>query len=54
MDCGEDVSAWLSKFLGKPCRLIRQSSDFLREMKNGRAKGKNCPDSLTVCHQAFT
>ncbi|XP_057197994.1 molybdenum cofactor sulfurase isoform X1 [Triplophysa rosa] len=38
VDCGEKVSAWLSEFLGKPCHLIRQSPDFLREIKNGRRK----------------
>ncbi|KTG06354.1 hypothetical protein cypCar_00022129 [Cyprinus carpio] len=38
-DCGEEVSAWLSVFLEKPCRLIRQRPEFLHDMKFGRAKG---------------
>uniref|UniRef100_A0A8C2DY40 Molybdenum cofactor sulfurase n=1 Tax=Cyprinus carpio TaxID=7962 RepID=A0A8C2DY40_CYPCA len=37
-DCGEEVSAWLSVFLEKPCRLIRQRPEFLHDMKFGRAK----------------
>ncbi|XP_073775280.1 molybdenum cofactor sulfurase isoform X4 [Danio rerio] len=38
VDCGEEVSAWLSEFLGKPCRLIRQRPEFLRDMKFGQGK----------------
>ncbi|KAJ8333559.1 hypothetical protein SKAU_G00415670 [Synaphobranchus kaupii] len=37
VDCGDRVGAWLSEFLGKPCRLIRQSPDFNR----GRRRGHN-------------
>lgn len=33
--CGEEVSVWLSEFLGKPCCLIRQSPNFARDMKMG-------------------
>lgn len=35
VDCGDQVAAWLSEFLGKPCRLIRQSSEFRRDHKTG-------------------
>lgn len=30
IDCGEDVGAWLSSFLGQPCRLVRQDRNELR------------------------
>lgn len=39
VDCGEEVSVWLSEFLGKPCCLIRQSPSFARDMKMGKGKG---------------
>ena len=39
MDCGEEAASWLSEFLGQPCRLIRQSSDVIRDMKNGIEQG---------------
>ncbi|XP_045383612.1 molybdenum cofactor sulfurase isoform X2 [Lemur catta] len=32
-DCGEKVSSWLSKFFGRPCHLIKQSSNFQRNAK---------------------
>lgn len=38
-DCGEKISSWLSKFLGRPCHLIKQSSDFQRNSKKTRGKG---------------
>ncbi|XP_036375477.1 molybdenum cofactor sulfurase [Megalops cyprinoides] len=38
LDCGERVATWLSEFLGKPCRLIRQSPNFTRDMKKSRGK----------------
>ncbi|XP_007240365.3 molybdenum cofactor sulfurase [Astyanax mexicanus] len=50
-DCGEKVSVWLSTFLGKPCRLIRQSSDFPRDMKMGQDKGV-CPATLSLANEA--
>ncbi|KAM4607640.1 molybdenum cofactor sulfurase [Polymixia lowei] len=34
VDCGDEAASWFSKFLGQPCRLIRQSPDFTRDMKN--------------------
>uniref|UniRef100_A0A665TYM0 Molybdenum cofactor sulfurase n=1 Tax=Echeneis naucrates TaxID=173247 RepID=A0A665TYM0_ECHNA len=33
VDCGDEAASWLSDFLGQPCRLIRQSSNFTRDMK---------------------
>lgn len=32
-DCGEKISSWLSEFLGRPCHLIKQSSNFQRNAK---------------------
>ncbi|CAJ1066614.1 molybdenum cofactor sulfurase [Xyrichtys novacula] len=33
VDCGDEAASWLSDFLGQPCRLIRLSPDFTRQMK---------------------
>nr|XP_055026069.1 molybdenum cofactor sulfurase isoform X1 [Misgurnus anguillicaudatus] len=53
VDCGKEVSAWLSEFLGKPCRLLRQSPDVLREMKIGRQKaGDCCLAALSLVNEA--
>ncbi|TRY75916.1 hypothetical protein DNTS_033482, partial [Danionella cerebrum] len=52
VNCGEEVSAWLSEFLGKPCRLIRQSPEFLREMKFGRATVLEIPTPLSLVNEA--
>ncbi|XP_048859745.1 molybdenum cofactor sulfurase-like isoform X2 [Brienomyrus brachyistius] len=38
VDCGDEAADWISKFLGKPCRLIRQSPGFTRGMKRDHAK----------------
>ncbi|KAM7385938.1 hypothetical protein PAMP_001978 [Pampus punctatissimus] len=40
VDCGDEAASWLSEFLGQPCRLIRQSPDFTRDMKK-RPSGGN-------------
>uniref|UniRef100_A0A3P9K1V6 Molybdenum cofactor sulfurase n=1 Tax=Oryzias latipes TaxID=8090 RepID=A0A3P9K1V6_ORYLA len=39
VDCGAEAASWLSGFLGQPCRLIRQSPDFTREMKKRPCDG---------------
>lgn len=52
VDCGEEVSAWLSEFLGKPCRLIRQRPEFLHDRKFGRGKGDCCPAPLSLVNEA--
>uniref|UniRef100_A0A3B3C9P5 MOSC domain-containing protein n=1 Tax=Oryzias melastigma TaxID=30732 RepID=A0A3B3C9P5_ORYME len=39
VDCGGEAASWLSDFLGQPCRLIRQSPDFTREMKKRPCDG---------------
>ncbi|KAI6054480.1 molybdenum cofactor sulfurase [Marmota monax] len=40
-DCGEKVASWLSKFFGRPCHLIKQSSSFQRNAK--KKLGKDLP-----------
>ncbi|XP_016368058.1 molybdenum cofactor sulfurase-like [Sinocyclocheilus rhinocerous] len=53
VDCGEEVSAWLSEFLGKTCHLIRQRPEFLRDMKFGRAKAGDCgATALSLVNEA--
>lgn len=37
-DCGEKISNWLSKFFGRPCHLIKQSSNFQRNAKRKHSK----------------
>ncbi|MGH0126702.1 UNVERIFIED_CONTAM: hypothetical protein FKN15_029747 [Acipenser sinensis] len=39
-DCGDEVADWISKFLGRHCRLIRQSSDFTRDVKKRHLQGQ--------------
>lgn len=39
VDCGDEAAAWLSDFLGQPCRLIRQSPNFTRDMKKRQSGG---------------
>ncbi|XP_027432916.1 molybdenum cofactor sulfurase isoform X1 [Zalophus californianus] len=39
-NCGEKISSWLSRFFGRPCQLIKQSSDFQRSAKR---RGKDQP-----------
>ncbi|XP_030627601.1 molybdenum cofactor sulfurase [Chanos chanos] len=51
VNCGEKISAWLSEFLGKPCRLIRQNPDFTRDMKMGSGQG-NSPSALSLANEA--
>ncbi|XP_068860263.1 molybdenum cofactor sulfurase [Aphelocoma coerulescens] len=38
-DCGERIADWLSTFLGRPCRLIRQSSDMKSKSHRKNTKG---------------
>uniref|UniRef100_A0A671XLC5 Molybdenum cofactor sulfurase n=1 Tax=Sparus aurata TaxID=8175 RepID=A0A671XLC5_SPAAU len=39
VDCGDEAASWLSDFLGQPCRLIRQSPNFTRDMKKRPSGG---------------
>uniref|UniRef100_A0A8C0ARF3 Molybdenum cofactor sulfurase n=1 Tax=Buteo japonicus TaxID=224669 RepID=A0A8C0ARF3_9AVES len=38
-DCGERIAGWFSMFLGRPCRLIRQSSDMKKKSHQKNIKG---------------
>uniref|UniRef100_A0A8C4XDA2 Molybdenum cofactor sulfurase n=1 Tax=Erpetoichthys calabaricus TaxID=27687 RepID=A0A8C4XDA2_ERPCA len=49
-DCGDEVASWLSLFLGRQCRLLKQCRDFARSAWKTRMQG-NCPHwmSLNEC-----
>uniref|UniRef100_UPI003AACC1DD molybdenum cofactor sulfurase n=1 Tax=Centroberyx gerrardi TaxID=166262 RepID=UPI003AACC1DD len=51
VDCGDEAASWLSDFLGQPCRLIRQSPDFTRDMKK-RPDGVATSTSLSLVNEA--
>lgn len=51
VDCGDEAASWLSDFLGQPCRLIRQSPDFTRDMKK-RPRGAATSTSLSLVNEA--
>ncbi|XP_042357648.1 molybdenum cofactor sulfurase isoform X2 [Plectropomus leopardus] len=51
VDCGDEAASWLSEFLGQPCRLIRQSPDFTRDMKK-RPSGAATSTSLSLVNEA--
>uniref|UniRef100_A0A673BDG3 Molybdenum cofactor sulfurase n=1 Tax=Sphaeramia orbicularis TaxID=375764 RepID=A0A673BDG3_9TELE len=51
VDCGDEAAAWLSEFLGQPCRLIRQSPDFTRDGKK-RPGGDAASSSLSLVNEA--
>lgn len=38
-DCGERTAGWFSTFLGRPCRLIRQSPDRKNDTQHKNTKG---------------
>ncbi|XP_041601821.1 molybdenum cofactor sulfurase [Vulpes lagopus] len=44
-NCGEKISSWLSRFFGRPCQLIKQSSKFQRSAKR---QGKDQPAGTTA------
>ncbi|XP_034754478.1 molybdenum cofactor sulfurase [Etheostoma cragini] len=55
VDCGDEAASWLSHFLGQPCRLIRQSPDFTRDMKkrpSGGTKTTSTSASLSLVNEA--
>lgn len=51
VDCGDEAASWFSEFLGQPCRLIRQSPDFTRDMKK-RPSGAATSTSLSLVNEA--
>ena len=42
-DCGPEPAEWLTKFLGLPCRLVRQGKDFSRPIP-----ARRLPDTLVI------
>ncbi|XP_025955660.1 molybdenum cofactor sulfurase isoform X3 [Dromaius novaehollandiae] len=53
-DCGERIADWLSMFLGRSCRLIRQSSDIKnnRHQKNTKGLAPATSISLSLVNEA--
>ncbi|XP_015212667.2 molybdenum cofactor sulfurase isoform X1 [Lepisosteus oculatus] len=51
VDCGDEVAGWISEFLGKTCRLIRQRADFSRNVKKGHLQGES-RTSLSLVNEA--
>ncbi|KAJ7313878.1 hypothetical protein JRQ81_005651 [Phrynocephalus forsythii] len=49
-DCGERVAGWFSTFLGRQCRLIRQSSDYQRTAN--KKDEKAAAASLSLVNEA--
>ncbi|XP_004380979.1 molybdenum cofactor sulfurase [Trichechus manatus latirostris] len=47
-DCGEKISRWLSKFFGRQCRLIKQSSNFQRNAKKKHGKDQSPGTTATL------
>ncbi|XP_010192128.1 PREDICTED: molybdenum cofactor sulfurase [Mesitornis unicolor] len=47
-DCGEEIAGWFSLFLGRPCRLIRQSSDMKNRSHQKNAKGLASATSISL------
>ncbi|KAM5305334.1 molybdenum cofactor sulfurase isoform 2-T2 [Glossophaga mutica] len=47
-DCGEKISSWLTKFLGRPCHLIKQSSNFQRNAKKKQHQGQSAGATATL------
>ncbi|XP_036085860.1 molybdenum cofactor sulfurase isoform X2 [Rousettus aegyptiacus] len=52
-DCGEKISSWLSEFLGRPCHLIKQSSNFQRNAKkHGKGQSAGTTATLSLVNKA--
>ncbi|XP_032715483.1 molybdenum cofactor sulfurase isoform X1 [Lontra canadensis] len=52
-NCGEKVSSWLSRFFGRPCQLIKQSSDFQRSAKRrGKDQSAGTTATLSLVNEA--
>ncbi|XP_057887926.1 molybdenum cofactor sulfurase [Melospiza georgiana] len=47
-DCGERIAGWLSAFLGRPCRLIRQSSDKKSKSHQKNTKGLSSATNISL------
>nr|XP_020030446.1 molybdenum cofactor sulfurase-like [Castor canadensis] len=53
-DCGEKISNWLSAFFGRPCHLIKQSSNFQRnaKKKHGKEQSSGTTATLSLVNEA--
>lgn len=53
-DCGEKISNWLSRFFGRPCHLIKQSSSFQRnaKKKHGQDQFPAATATLSLVNEA--
>ncbi|XP_041866403.1 molybdenum cofactor sulfurase [Melanotaenia boesemani] len=51
VDCGDEAASWLSDLLGQPCRLIKQSPHFTREMKRKPGEAATS-SSLSLVNEA--
>ncbi|NXP99002.1 MOCOS sulfurase, partial [Vidua macroura] len=47
-DCGERIAGWLSTFLGRSCRLIRQSSDVKSKSHQKNTKGLSSATNISL------
>ncbi|NXS91398.1 MOCOS sulfurase, partial [Jacana jacana] len=47
-DCGEGIAGWFSLFLGRPCRLIRQSSDVKNRLHQKNIKGLAAATNISL------
>ncbi|XP_051668600.1 molybdenum cofactor sulfurase isoform X2 [Manacus candei] len=47
-DCGERIAGWFSMFLGRPCRLIRQSSDMKTKSHQKNTKGLSSAKNISL------
>ncbi|XP_062374950.1 molybdenum cofactor sulfurase [Sardina pilchardus] len=52
VDCGDEAASWFSEFLGKPCRLIKQNSEFIRKMKTSSENVGDGPTALSLVNEA--
>ncbi|XP_019623568.1 PREDICTED: molybdenum cofactor sulfurase-like isoform X2 [Branchiostoma belcheri] len=54
LDCGNEAADWLTRFLGQPCRMVRQNPDSDRDCKVNR-DGENSADgkfSLSLANES--
>ncbi|NWQ65761.1 MOCOS sulfurase, partial [Neopipo cinnamomea] len=47
-DCGERIAGWFSMFLGRPCHLIRQSSDMKNKSHQKNTKGLSSAKNISL------
>ncbi|XP_039592511.1 molybdenum cofactor sulfurase-like [Polypterus senegalus] len=53
-DCGDEVASWLSLFLGRQCRLLKQCRDFARSAWKTHVQGQSSsqPAHLSLANEA--